>query len=424
MAPTPAAKGGDRAIVLWLVGATVAAVLLFALFGPREDTNDPEPTSYNASSAGVKAAYLLLPQLGYGADRWTAPPTDLGRLDAAHTTLVITEPTLPFKDLEVVQTSLKKFLERGGRVVATGQAGATLLPGGLTSGGTGVIGGLCLTEGEGAGTLGRPQEVKITEPVRWSAEGPLYRVAQRCGKDAVVVNYPVGKGEAVWWSSPRPMSNQGLKDDASLALLLASLGPPSSRTVLFDEWLHAEHETVGSTLAGLPWWPLALQCAAVAVLLVLSFGRRSGPLRLPATLPRTSPLEFAESMGRLYEKAGATSAATGAAESRLLQFLHESCGLTRETVRGGPAAIAEALRARFGGDWHSLENDLEYAQHAAEGSGAGRLGGRGALKLVQALDDDRQKLAAAIRAGHSQAGQAQASRVQEAGRVQPEDGHG
>ena len=411
MAHAAAAKAGDRGFVLWLVAGVVAAVALFALFGPRNDPDDPEPTSYNASSNGVKAAYLLLPQLGYGADRWTAPPTDLGRLDAAHTTLVITEPTLPFKDLGLVQSSLQTFMEHGGRVLATGRTGATLLPGGLTaqpSAPTGVISGVCLTRGEGAGALGRPQEVKIAEPIRWSDEGPLYRVKQRCGKDAVVVTYPVGKGEAVWWSSPRPMTNQGLKDDASLELLLASLGSAGAgstglgRTVLFDEWLHAEHETVGGTLAGLPWWPLTWQCVAVAVLLLVSFGRRYGPLRLPATLPRTSPLEFAESMGRLYEKASATSAARGAAESRLLRFLHESCGLTRETLRSGPAAIGEALRGRFSGDWTALETDLQYARNAAEGRDGTKLGSKSALKLVQALEEDRQKLAAAIAAGRVQ----------------------
>ena len=390
--PGHAKARSERGFVLWLIAAITSAVLLFALFGPKEDTGDPEPTSYNASSAGVKAAYLLLPQLGYGADRWTAPPTELSRLDAARTTLVLTEPTLPFKDLELVQNALQAFMDRGGRVVATGRNGARLLPGGDTAAATGMLGGLCLTEGEGSAPLGRPQSVKIDEPVRWSTEGPLYRVRQRCGKDAVVVQYPVGRGQAIWWSSPRPMTNQGLRDDSDLQLLLASLGPPANRTVLFDEWLHAEHETVGSALAGLPWWPLTWQCVAVAILLVLSFGRRNGPLRAPAGLPRTSPIEFAESMGRLYEKAGATSAATGAAEGSLLRFLHESCGLTQETLRSGPAAIAEALKIRFGGDWQGLEANLQYAHDATRAD----LGPKGALKLVKALEQDRQKLAAAI----------------------------
>ena len=402
----------DRSVVIWLAGGVMAAVLLFVLFGPKQDTLDPEPTSYNASAAGVKAAYLLLPELGYGADRWTAPPTELNRLDATRTTLVITEPKLPFKDLELVQKSLQAFMERGGHVITTGRTGATLLPGGLTAARSSLVGGLCLTEGEGAGALGRPQAVKMDEPVRWSAEGPLYRERQRCGKDAVVVSYPVGKGEAIWWSSPRPMTNQGLKDEPSLELLLASVGSPAQgRTVLFDEWLHAEHETVGSTLAGLPWWPLTWQCVAVAVLLVLSFGRRNGPLRQPAGVPRTSPIEFAESMGRLYEKAGATSAATGAAESRLLQYLHESCGLTRETLRAGPAAIAETLQTRFGGSWSGLEANLQAAREAGAGA-RGAIGAKAALRLVRALEEDRQTLAAALGSDRSRSTRGQSNRVQ------------
>ncbi len=390
-------KRSDRSFVLWLVGASVAAILLFAAFGPRADTNDPEPTTYNADTHGVKAAFLLLPELGYGVDRWTEPATRLDRLDAARTTLVITSPQLPFKDLEAVQQGLERFMQRGGRVIATGETGARLLPGGATGAATGVLKELCLTTGEGAGALGKPQGVEIAEPSRWTPEGPLYRVRQRCGKDAVVVAYPVGQGEAIWWSSPTPITNQGLKQNASLQLVLASLGPVGSagRTVLFDEWLHSEHENVGSTLAGLPWWPLTWQCVAVGVLLVLSLGRRNGPLRTPANVPRTSPLEFAESMGRLYEKAGATAAATGAAENRLRRFLHESCGLTRETLRGGPEAIGEALRGRLGGQWQGVTRDLQYAQDAGEG----KLGPKGALKLVQALEKDRRDLAAALDSG-------------------------
>src|SRR3981189_2504322 len=89
--------------------------------------------------------------------------------------------------------------------------------------------------------------------------------------------------------------------------------------------------------------------AAVALLLVLSFGRRNGPLRLPVRLPRSSPLEFAESMGRLYGKAGGTQAAVDGARRRLLKFLEEQCGVPREVLRSTPQAIVEAVEERLGG---------------------------------------------------------------------------
>ena len=134
-----------------------------------------------------------------------------------------------------------------------------------------------------------------------------------------------------------PLTNRGLKEDASLKLVLASVGGPD-RSVLFDEYFHGERASLWDTAKGLPMRQIAWQCAAVAVLLVLSFGRRNGPLRLPARLPRSSPLEFAESMGRLYRKAGATQAAVDGARRRLLKFLEEQCGVPREVLRSTPQA--------------------------------------------------------------------------------------
>lgn len=55
-----ATKGNDRAIVLWLVGAVVLAVVLFSLLGPRQSRNDPTPSTENPDSRGVRGAYLAL----------------------------------------------------------------------------------------------------------------------------------------------------------------------------------------------------------------------------------------------------------------------------------------------------------------------------------------------------------------------------
>ncbi len=377
----------DRGIVLWVLGGMVVAILLFSVFGPRADADDPSPTTFNTGTAGVKAALLLLPELGYGADRWQSPLGDLGRVDAARTTLVLTEPVLPVKGLEAMQKEVEVFLRRGGRVVATGKTGAELLPGGLTGEPTSIYQRLCVTTNEGTGKLGAMDGVRIAVPVRWAGTGAKYRVAQRCGKDAVVVEYGVGKGTAVWWSSPMPMTNGGLKQDGDVALLLASVGEVG-RTVLFDEYVHEAHETVGNMLGGLPWWAIVWQCLAVAVLLVLSRGRRNGPVRVPVGLVRNSPVEFAESMGHLYEKAGATSAATDAALEGLMRYLREECGVPAEVLRGDAAGIGEALRERFGGDWTGLVGHVEQGRAAAHGG----VRAKSALGLVQALERDLAEL--------------------------------
>ncbi len=109
---------------------------------------------------------------------------------------------------------------------------------------------------------------------------------------------------------------------------------------------------------------------------------------MPVTVPRTSPVEFAESMGHLYQRAGATNAATGMARRRLLRFLQSECGVARITIDEGPTAVAEALQERFGGDWSALRRHLEDAAHAE----STELAPNSALKLVQALDDDISRL--------------------------------
>ncbi len=394
----------DRNIVIGLGVAVLLALIAFTIWGPRRDDN-PDPSVTNSGSQGAKALYLLAGELGYYAQDWQQPTDALKQVDAARTTLVLAEPILPVESLAATQAAIADFLRRGGRVLATGVNGAKLLPNGRTAEATGFDKALCRTRPEGAGELARAGRVNMSVPVRWDAHGPEFRVEERCGKDAVVVRYPYGRGEAIWWSSPMPLTNAGLKDDASLALTLASLGPVkvdgAARTVLFDEYLHTERETVNDTLAGLPWWALKLQAAVIAALLVFSFSRRNGPLRMPVAVPRTSPLEFADSMGRLYERAGATEAPLAAARAQTLRFLGAECGLSHEMLRQTPDAIAEALSLRIGGDWNALASHLD----AAAGRGDRPQTSKGALKLVQALEDDRRQLALQVSSARQTVGQ-------------------
>jgi hypothetical protein len=109
---------------------------------------------------------------------------------------------------------------------------------------------------------------------------------------------------------------------------------------------------------------------------------------LPVHLPRTSPIEFAESMGQLYRKAGATQAATEGARRRLLRFLVERCGLSRAVTQSDADTIAQALKQRYPGDWSLLAQHLSQAAEAEHGS----LAPRSALALVKALDNDLKAL--------------------------------
>jgi Domain of unknown function (DUF4350) len=407
----PSRRGSDRRIVLIILGIALLGIAGVSIVAPATGDTDPTPSSYNSGSAGGKALFLLMSAMGYDAVRWDSPPADLDNVDAAHTTIILAEPDYPTEDGKQIQAEVAKFIARGGHVLATGRSGAYLLPGGSTAPPTQLYKALCQTTPESKSVsdpLAQTGNVTLPDYVRWNPDATtIYdsahhaypvTVSQRCGDDAVVVSFPYGAGQAIWWNSPMPLTNAGLKEDPSLKLVLASLVPAGSAgkyRILFDEYFHGDRATLWESARGLPINQLLLQVACVAALLVLSFGRRSGPLRKPLQVPRTSPIEFAESMGRLYRSANATRAATGAARRRLLQFLSERCGVPREILHANsPDAVVGALQARLPGDWSRVGAHLAQAA-AAEHS---NLAPRSALELVLALDHDQRDLAAAIQA--------------------------
>lgn len=383
---------GDARLMLWVSSGALVIIAVVALLAPARGDYDLVPSTWNTGSAGAKAAYLLLQQLGYKTARWEQPAAQLSQVDAAHTTLVLADSGLA--DIRSEQPGIEKFLQRGGRVLATGARSALMLPASSVKKSDQVFSRLCYTTPQSLSALGRAGKIAMPVPIRW--DGNNAQVDQACGDDAVVVHYPVGAGNAVWWSSSAPLSNRGLREDADLRLLLASVGTPR-RTVLFDEYIHGERKSILSTVRGTPVAAICLQLALVALLLVFSFGRRNGPLRELATTPRTSPLEFAESMGALYGKAGATEVAVGAAERRLRDFLHNEGGIPLETLRSGPDAIAAAVAARFTYTGPELATDLKAANEAD----MAKLSAKGALELVRRLDQHIARLKARIRDSYS-----------------------
>ena len=390
----------ERKLVLLFCGAVFLLIAAASLLAPANDDSDKSPTTYNSGTAGIKAAYLLLGDLGYPTARWQQPPSQLDTQDASHTTLIFANPNVPVEQIEVTRASIAGFLRRGGRVLVTGPEAASLLPSAATAPSMQPFEKLCLTTPEGRSPLARAGKVALDDHTRWNTLSPAVQVEQWCGADAVVVSYRVGQGTAIWWSSALPLTNLGLKDDPSLKLFLASIEAPSNqnsttedraqprRRVLFDEYFHGVKTSLFDLTRGLPLASIAWQIAAVGFLLLLSYGRRNGPVRLLTRLPRTSPIEFAESMGQLYRKAGATQAATECARRRLLRFLSERCGLPLTIVQSDAATITEALNSSYPGEWSKLSQHLNQAAEAQYQS----LSPRSALALVKALDRDLKTL--------------------------------
>jgi hypothetical protein len=381
---------GDRGRLLILCGVMTAMIVVVCAVAPSSEENDSRPTVTNVGPHGAKAAFLTLGALGVKTSRWDRSLAelngDLSDAQVAQTTMILAEPEYDATEQKGLAAEVKRFLERGGRVVATGPTGARLLPEAEVSPAGMLESGACHTTPEGPGALAQAGRVEMTNSVQWANDAPKFEVEQRCGQDAVVVRYAVGKGEAVWWSSSTPMENGELKNDAGLKLLLASVG--AGRDVVFEESLYGAVKTLWDEAKGLPLSWLAMQAALLFGLLVVSFSRRRGPVRSPVGLPRSSPVEFATSMGDLYEKAAASSAATEAAKRRLLRVLTREAGVAQGTIEEGPEAIAEALHARLGGDWSVVSEHLQEAKKAQQEA----IAMRSALALVRALSEDAKRV--------------------------------
>jgi hypothetical protein len=378
-----------------LVGCFVLFALLIValafLSRSRQQDTDPTPYSYSTSEHGAKAAFELLLKAGYKVEAQNAPLSEIvDRIDN-RTTLVIAEPYL--ENILEARATVKQALDRGARVLATGPSGAMLLPDNhlhmendlqnrdAQNG--------CEEEANGFGEIANSGKVQIRGSASWQQTQPLQRVEYTCNGRAVVVTYTSGTGEAIWWANSYPLENTGIQHENNLALLLNSIGPLSNH-VIWDESLHGDVHSLWSYADGsamrLIWWQLTL----LAVLLLLSFGRRSGPLRPDPIVSRAAPLEFVYSLGSLYQKAGATNVAVTVAYQRFRQVLERQLAVAHWLPFDSPALLA-GIKSRIGDAAAGIQKDLVACENATAGENVPELK---ALSLVQALHDDGARIGA------------------------------
>jgi hypothetical protein len=139
---------------------------------------------------------------------------------------------------------------------------------------------------------------------------------------------------------------------------------------------------------------LRLGLLGLGVLIVLSFSRRSGPVRDLPGPARATPIEFLEALGSLYRKAGAGSTAVSVAWERFRRQSLRLCGQRGNQM--GAAELAMVIRRRFPDASASLEADLAACEDAAWGE---TVSAEAALKLIQALHGHQVDIAAAQKSG-------------------------
>ena len=389
-----------RLLFICLAIALTLAIAIGFLLPSSNSNNNPLPSSYLSGQHGARAAYETLLRSGYSIERWERPLAELAATAGPDTVVIFAEPlTREPANLKAV----RQILERGGRVLATGFWGAFILPGEAGDTPDQFTFAACKLEPEGFDPLASTGEVWMIPEATWKPGNPAHRVDYSCAGEPAVVEYNWGKGHAVWWASSTPLENGSLARANDLDLLLNSLGPREGHHFYWDESLHGEIRSTWSYASGPAWNMLWFGLLALGILVVLSFSRRTGPVRELPAIVRATPIEFLEALGSLYRNAGASSTAVAIALERFRRHSLRLCGLRAAPMDA--AELAAALRRRFPQTGDSLSSRLEADLAACEEAIRGEtVTPREALRLIQALHGHEERLRDAARPGSARAG--------------------
>ncbi|HEX3376404.1 MAG TPA: DUF4350 domain-containing protein [Candidatus Acidoferrales bacterium] len=385
----PALDSGDRKLLL--IAGSILLLLIIATLGlappPEEKEGQGISTTYSATNNGAQAAYLLLRELGYQSERWEMPPAELPS-DSMGKILILAGPS-NFPDKKE-RDALLTFARSGGWIIYAGNYPYLFLE---------------------SGAVQAPSEIDITgppsetfhaiapSPLTLSAETISIRASNRWmttdgsqiplygePREPVVVTWQLEKGRVIWWASPTPLTNSGITREGNLPFFLGCIqavrpgASPGEITVLWDEYFHGYRGSLWDYFnkTPVPW--AIFQLAVVALFVLLAFGRRSGPIYSPAAVSRLSPLEFVDTLGDLYRRANAGSAAVRVAYKRFRTQLLRRLALAASVSN---AELDSAVRERIGWKQPGL---MDVLQRADKASRERVTSNAEALKIVQALE--------------------------------------
>lgn len=378
----------DRKIVM-IGGALLVTMLLASvlLAPPESQLKSPVPSTYSGQPSGAEAAYALLSQLHYPVRRWEASPVDL---DATpdETLLILAEPFQPPADNE--KKALQNFVEDGGHVLFTGGNIRTYFPD--ASPRPVPLPPLPIERTPTWETFSPNMPSRLVHGARrvtfdlqryWGELKPSQLQLYGDANGAAVVSWQVGDGEILWWTDSTPLTNEGIVKDDNLAFFLNALrnGPQSEPyRIYWDEYFHGQRTSLWSYVGktALAWG--VLQFAFLGLAILFTFSRRSGPTFVPPGGSRLSPLEFVDTLGGLYERAGAAGSAVAVSYRRLRVLLSRQLALPSTT---SDAELGQAAQQRLG--WKD-EDATALLERASEATRAPKLKPKEALELVQKLE--------------------------------------
>lgn len=341
----------DRRLLFWTGLVLLPIIVVLAFLSENEDESQV-PSTYSGQSAGAKAAYLFLREEGYNVERWESSPEELPK-DPHNTVLVLASPSGSANNSQ--KAALQIYLSRGGRILATGYSVSWFLPK------TDIISEPIPSvvwqeyEPEILSSLTRAGTIRMAPNSHWgdAPNGQLVHYAHE-GK-GIVVSYRVGEGEVVWWGANTPLTNAGITQPGNLDLLLYSLGASKQTHILWDEYFHFDRPTASYYV----WVPAVkwglVHCGLGLLALLLTFARRNTPIRPMAEPSRLSPLEFVQTLGKLYRRANATRTALEVPYNRFRALLIKRLGLRHDV---SSTELLQSASKKLGYQDRDLEETL------------------------------------------------------------------
>jgi len=352
----------DRKLLIWAGVFMVLVVVALAVVSPDEDESSV-PSTYSAQARGAKAAFLLLQDAGYKVERWEQSPSQLPE-DPAHTVLVLASPFRP--PLPEEKTALQNYLNRGGKILATGANASFYLPHAETDAEMLPAPSWKEYQPQMLTPLTRGGTIQMSPTAYW--KGPSTASLAHYVDDGrpIVVSYKVGLGEVIWWGANTPLTNAAISKAGNLALLLNSLGEANEIHVFWDEYFHGASRPLSAYMGDPPLRYGLLLGFLIFLALLFTFSRRNGPIHPLPEPSRLSPLEFVHTLGKLYRRANAVHSALAIPYARFRTLATRQLGIHTDI----PAAdLANAVKNRLRYKDDSLANllqQIENALHAPE----------------------------------------------------------
>jgi hypothetical protein len=322
--------------------------------------------------------------------RWENPPTELAA-EPGKILLILAEPLQPPTEKE--RQALVNFVQHGGHVLFTGARLKDYFAIAPISSVPPDPKFVTYSPTMPSRLIKGAKLVTFQPQASWEKLDSSQLAIYGADREPGVVSWNYGLGEILWWAGSTPLTNSGISRDDNLTFLLNSVGNLQEKEeykIYWDEYFHGQRSSLWSYIGktSLAW--SAAQIALLAIAVLFTFSRRSGPIFIPRQSSRLWPLEFVDTLGGLYERAKAGSSAVSVSYTRLRTLLARQLSMPSNTP---DAALAAAAEQRLG--WKNSGLGLLLAR-AAAARREEQYPASDALTMVQQLDEFAKKLDARV----------------------------